>query len=763
MKPQRPVRSRLKICLGIFSASVLFSAARPARAATDEWRQVNLQGMGYVTNLVRAPTSVTTLYARTDVGGIYAFDSGTQSWKPLLGTHRFKSGNPNRQATVESLAVSPEAWGHLYVVVGTSSLLTSAADGTLMESTDGGVTWTDRPITFSGLSRNVMVNGNAPYRGGGERLAIHPTQTAKLIYGTRSDGLIYSRDGGDSWSRVPLTVVPAGTAGIGVTFTAFGKDAKGTVVAYAGVAGQGIYRSTSSFDRWEKIPGTQIPAGSYFFRGVTDKQGALYATSISTDRKTGAVLRWSGSKLTTWRPLGTTMGYSSLAVSPDGKRIALRNPQGGENGFAVSQDAGTTWKIIAFSQAKMKNPIPWFADYLYLWDGNYNGGLEWDASSTTFGLWYSNGSGVFHHANPFLATAQWTPIMQNLEELVINVVHPVKSSAVKLIVGAWDIMGFALPSLTQVPSQGIMLDATKQTAFGRILSVAGSQTVPEQIVFAGSNQDTNESTLTGILRLSKDGGLTWKDIPKPNAKAVEGNVAISASGNSIVWLARTIGSSGGGSAMQLFQTGDEGKSWTEIRGLTGPAGEFRPASLLGGATFLAADPKQNLVFYAYQCGEENQWAPTFYRSDDGGRNFHKTTVGGLRCGNQVDLKAAPGRAGDVWFANQESADKLYRSVDGTNSFVAMPGIDVAYRVGFGKGKTDTAPPAVYVFGVVKGQLGLYRSDNAVGLAPGSASATWVSVSTTPVPFNLVKSLEGDPTLYGRTYLGIGGHGVYYHD
>src|ERR1017187_8554527 len=51
--------------------SLCFSFAARAQTSTFAWKNVNIQGMGYVTGLVIHPLAPHDIYIRTDVGGAY--------------------------------------------------------------------------------------------------------------------------------------------------------------------------------------------------------------------------------------------------------------------------------------------------------------------------------------------------------------------------------------------------------------------------------------------------------------------------------------------------------------------------------------------------------------------------------------------------------------------------------------------------------------------------------------------------------------------
>jgi len=72
------------------------SGTAPALAATSgsatSYTSVKWGGGGYVTGLIYHPTSANVLYARTDIGGAYRWNSTTSSWTPITDGPGFSGG-----------------------------------------------------------------------------------------------------------------------------------------------------------------------------------------------------------------------------------------------------------------------------------------------------------------------------------------------------------------------------------------------------------------------------------------------------------------------------------------------------------------------------------------------------------------------------------------------------------------------------------------------------------------------------------------------
>ena len=111
--------------------------SQTASAQTDAWRQVEIQGLGFVTGLVFHPITG-ELYNRTDVGGLFRWDGEQDRWISLTDRYaRQKSGFPEQ---VESIALDPQTPWTIYAVMG-DNLADHIDDQTaIIKSVDNGET-----------------------------------------------------------------------------------------------------------------------------------------------------------------------------------------------------------------------------------------------------------------------------------------------------------------------------------------------------------------------------------------------------------------------------------------------------------------------------------------------------------------------------------------------------------------------------------------------------------------------------------------------
>lgn len=149
-------------------------------------------GGGFITGIVFSTKQPGLVYARTDIGGAYRFDTNSGRWIPLLDWIGSTDWN---LSGVESIAIDPQNPHRVYLAVGTYTNEWTTENGAILRSDDYG-------HTFQRFNLPFKVGSNMPGRGMGERLAIDPNNTRVLYLGTRSgNGLWRSTDAGQTWSR----------------------------------------------------------------------------------------------------------------------------------------------------------------------------------------------------------------------------------------------------------------------------------------------------------------------------------------------------------------------------------------------------------------------------------------------------------------------------------------------------------------------------------------------------------------------------------
>ena len=340
----------------------------PALAQTTEtytWRNVAINGGGFVPGIVFNTTEQNLIYARTDIGGAYRWDQSAGRWIPLLDWIGFDDWN---LTGVDSLATDPVDPNRLYIAAGTYTNEWTNQNGAILRSTDRGNTFQRTNLPFK-------VGGNMPGRSMGERLAIDPNRNSILYFGARSgNGLWRSANFGESWSRVTSFPV-SGTyvedpsnsyTGdiIGVVWVTFdrrtGTPGNTTQTIYVGVAdtGNSVYRSTDGGATWAAVPGQ--PTGFLPHHGVLASNGMLYISYSDGagpyDGEKGDLWRYdtSNGAWTLISPVPSSssddyFGYGGLAVdaqNPNVIMVAALNSWWPDTILFRSLDGGSTWTRI---------------------------------------------------------------------------------------------------------------------------------------------------------------------------------------------------------------------------------------------------------------------------------------------------------------------------------------------------------------------------------------------------------------------------------
>ncbi|WP_422734844.1 WD40/YVTN/BNR-like repeat-containing protein [Micromonospora sp. WMMD558] len=173
--------------------AVPFTAAGAPPSEAYAWKNVRIDGGGFVPGIVFNPTEKDLIYARTDIGGLYRWEQATGSWTPLLdwvGADRWGWNG------VVSVATDPVQTNRVYAAVGMYTNSWDPNNGAILRSTDKGATWQAFELPFKN-------GGNMPGRGMGERLAVDPNRNSVVYYAAEGgNGLWRSTDHGATWAKV---------------------------------------------------------------------------------------------------------------------------------------------------------------------------------------------------------------------------------------------------------------------------------------------------------------------------------------------------------------------------------------------------------------------------------------------------------------------------------------------------------------------------------------------------------------------------------
>jgi hypothetical protein len=613
-------------------------------------KSVAVGGGGYVTGLFAHPTASDVVYLRTDVGGFYRWEPGSQSWTPI--TDRF---GPSQKVVFGGLALAldpadPEV---VYILSG------RGATGQMFKSADRGNTWV--PVAFS-----AYVDGNADYRYAGERFSVDPYDSSILVVGTQRDGLQRSQ-GGSSFSQVGG--VPAGSAPVGVNAIAFDPSLPGRVVAAS--FGQGVYLSTDHAATFSAIAGSPTDV----MRIAVAKDSTLVATCES-----GVSRHAAGA----WTKLSPTAprGFDALAVDPTNpKHILVAANQQWTTSILRSTDGGDTFAPIKVAKHAT---VPWWPSAFF---ANAASSMLFDPSDPKR-VWESDWFGVWRADDITLATTEWTALEKGHEEVVVHDLS-CPSAGAELLSGVADVGGFRHDTLDGFPSHE--LGALDGTSVQDNYALAFDPAEPTRVFRVGGKRD-GATESWGFS--SSDGGDTWHAMAGAPAAKIARRIVHSAAGS-----------------RSLLVIDDDGQGWYNADGTASSwnvvAGLPQQSEASGAwvtSVRAAADGSSADTFY-YVSGS------TLYRMQ-GGNGFQSVsqampTPASSNKYDMVVLAAMPGLPGDLWLAVEKIG--LLRLSGDFASPQSVGAFSTARALALGRPGSAGGEATVFVLGVRGGSEGLFRS------------------------------------------------------
>lgn len=729
------VRKALIAALAGLLATGALAITHEATAAPSEaytWKNVRIDGGGFVPGIVFNPTEANLIYARTDIGGAYRWNQTTSAWTPLLDWVGWSNWGFNG---VLSMATDPVQTNRVYAAAGMYLNSWDPNNGAILRSTDKGNTWSVTNLPFK-------VGGNMPGRGMGERLAVNPSNNATVYFGAEDgQGLWKSTDYGVTWAKVTAFPNPGNyvqdpadpngylTHNQGVTWITFGPSNS----VYVGVADlqNTVYRSLDNGVTWERLAGQptgflahqgQI-ANGYLYIATSDKGGPY-------DGGVGDVWKYQIST-STWTKITPSteryFGYAGLSVVGNTVMVTGYSSWYPDTFIWRSTDGGATWKsFYDYAWPNRTNhytldiaEVPWltFAESKSLPEqspklGWMTEGLEIDPHNPNR-MMFGTGATIYGTTNLTAldsgGSVTLKPMVKGLEETaVLDLVSP-PSGAAPLFSGVGDIGGFRHTDLNAVPSMMF-----NQPYFGATTSIDYAETNPAWMVRVGKTDRSGATT----IGYSTDNGGNWWSGSVPSG-AAGGTVAIAANNSRVVWSTESTG---------VFYS-------------TSFGGTFAAASGIPATARVESDRVNSSVFYGFANG-------TFYVSTNGGQSFTAAATGLPTDGK---FKAMPGIAGDIWLAGSTG---VYHSVNSGTSFTKLSTVSAARNIGFGKAAPGRTNMALYLVGTVDGVEGLFRSNDS--------GSSWVRINDNQHQWgNMGEAITGDPRVYGRVYVGTNGRGILY--
>ena len=707
-----------KVMTAGLAAGMLVSLG--ATAENYKWDNVAMGGGGFVSGIVTSKSERGVVYARTDVGGAYRYDSRSGRW---VGLSDWVAETDKGQFGVESLAVDPRNAANLYMLVGIDYF--NGGKTAILRSTDYG-----KSFTVTDVTAQFKVHGNGMGRSTGERLQVDPGSSNVLYVGTRNNGLFKSVDSGATWNRVNALNVNGTPNGVGIGFVLIDPTsvAQGTAkriyvgVSRYGSVGPSLYLSKDGGATFAPVAGA--PAGLIPQRAALTPKGRLYLTygngagphngADSEPLDQGQIWEYNtvGGVWTNVTPAGVNRAFGGISVDPTNpKRLVAstvntwwlqREDPSATWGDRIytSVDAGRTWTDL-MDRGMTVDPdgIGWIAPHGIHWAG----AVEFDPFDPK-SAWVISGNGLFKTSDIDAPKSSWKFDVRGIEETVVFGLESIPNGPLVSVIGDFD--GF----IQDAPDQyGVQHKPMTGTTTG--LAVATQ--APHVMARVGN-----------ALFTSTNMGASWEQAP--SVMAPKGNLALSTDG--LVLLHSPENST------TTYRSTDAGASWSAVAGLS--VNNARPV----------ADPVNPAKFYVYDRDTGKLLA-----SADGGASFNPLAQ--LSAGGSAILRATPGREGDLWACL--ASNGLSRSTDAGATFTKVGKIGSCETLGLGKEAPGANHPTLYMWGAVGAARGLMRSIDQ--------GASWDRVNDDAHQYGgpAVGWITGDMNTYGTVYMSTTGRGVAY--
>lgn len=680
--------------------------------------QVAMGGGGFVSG-VFATSEEGLYYARTDVGGSYRYNKDTQKWEAMS----YDISEEDRGLLgIDGLAFGEKDPNRVYMLAGTEYFSNGLT--CLLYSDDYGKTWNRTDLT-----EMIKAHGNGMGRGNGERIAVDPKNSDIVYVGGRTGGMVKSTDGGKTFTALDMGTNTSTSNGNGICSIIIdpksGDDSACTTI-YAAISRtqeDNLYKSTDGGATWNPV--ADAPKGFFTQRMKYNGDGKIAITYASAEgpwnnnRTSGGIrlLDMSNDTFTDITPVKKS--YGDIVIDPANpdrmvactENIYVPQPNGqfGDE-FYVTTDGGKNWTLLNEKMKMSDGGVEWISTASMHWCSS----MAIDPNNTNKVMVVS-GNGIFTCDNIWEESPEFSFFAKGIEETVPYDIISIPGGKLVSVIGDYD--GFAQDNAEEY---GVVHSSVAGSMTG--LAVAAKAT--DTWVKCGGDEEKPGFWYT------LDAGKTWNNVkysPLENNKiAYGGYVGVSADGKRFFWAP--------GNDSSIYYSDDLGKTWTKSEGGV-------------GAKKIICDPVNPDYVYAASGG-------AFFYSEDGGKTFTQNMT--LSIFTAARPVVAPGKEGVVYYP----AMGLQVSTDYGKTFTRMDTLAACMAVGLGKGKTDSDPYTIFVWGKPTNDdpMGLYWSEDE--------GKTWSRANDDEHQFGGPGNgyfVAGDMNTYGRVYMSTVGLGVVYGD
>ena len=161
-----------------------------AKNIAYKYNNIPIHAGGYVTGFCFHSKEEGCMYIRTDIGGVYRYNSKKDVFESLAD--HIRPDNIAESFPI-AIALDDKISSRLYVACGTQR----NRHGMLCVSKDRGETFTYTEIP-------TMIDGNWGGRSSGSRLIIDPNDSDTLFFASQRGGLFVTHDLGQNWEKIDV-------------------------------------------------------------------------------------------------------------------------------------------------------------------------------------------------------------------------------------------------------------------------------------------------------------------------------------------------------------------------------------------------------------------------------------------------------------------------------------------------------------------------------------------------------------------------------
>ncbi len=732
-----------------------------------EWGAVKIGGGGFVSGIV---TGKEAMYARTDVGGAYRYDYDKREWVQLMD---FVTEEDRGYLSIDAICIDPTDDNTIYLLAGCAYF--SGERTAIFKSTDGGETFEEHDVTDL-----IKVHGNGYGRQCGEAIAVDPDNPDIIYCGGDTDGLIMSKDGGETWGYVDsfndlglftnevkwptwTETIEKTTVGTdygncnGIATIAI-QDGKVYVGVSDNTIGANVYVADVGSDNWEPLS-EDLPTESFPSRINKDADGNLlisYVGGLSFNGTGGGIYRYDTKAGTVTNISPTDNSFGSCVSLPDDSNTLVATTCGvwssqlwyadawaddkvcwGDQ-FYRSTDGGVTWEGITPGNEKSWGG-PLQADYLqdsgYAWIKNkaihWCGAMVIDPRDPDRVL-VTSGNGVFACDNVWDELPVYYFHPDGIEEVVALDMVSVPGGDEFSAIGDYD--GFVHTDVSQIPLQ-------HQPNIGSTSAIAYCPQNPDVMVRFSEHEAMGYYTL--------DGGDTWTEL---SVGGGGGKAAITQLEDGSYRIFKGNKDDG-----NISYTDNFGETWNSCSGISSAYGS-KPS-------YMFVEPDKPNVVYVYATYYNSSWfysktEPDF--SDAHYTLYTSTDYGKTFTGMDIAMYDQCDSAGRIAYLGEDNLILgagwygMYQVTDGGNKITQK---DVFYckTVGYGAPEKEGGLNTLYMYGkpTESDPEGIWRSTDG--------GDTWVVINTDNLYGGTGNGnfLVGDMNEFGTVYMSTVGCGIVY--